>query len=835
MSPTNGEYILLKDQIFEKNINDRYQLRYLNRITSSLSMFDEGTNCNINGPDMILDNERELPQEIRVGTQPKGYTCKSHTFHVRDRSKHTGLADVPETPISLKRGNYKKRYSCTSSVNSKSIKIPASKASPFRVGKRRCYVFPFLEEVNGHRRFALVPENRAKSIMSIGPIYKGVYVRLLMESAIEIVLLRVEDVPDDGLNIEIVEKTDGEISVTRDDIPNESYEREGVLVGHWSFSDSFSVNDLEMLKKLLDHVYGDYGFKRSSTDCKGLNTYTGKKSADFVRPSPRMEKEAANLSEYFRKHFDPTYLPLIYKLVNELSKTAGNFQNVADKVFDRFQLECWRMLEEFLDQYRPSKKRKLRTTGSDNRRFAGLSILTAGNSKISGFTNMPHWDEPDLWSSAFCKMANTFLDKLISNVTNPDVFCSTSYVKAVSHLKRLSQASYTRTFSSYTTCGYSLSLKNQKNLKKKVHFCYFIYLSLGIAVRIPSNRTAYHMFGGALCEHCTGVPVTYDGKYVKFNDDDLYVLAWGNGQSMTRRYMEREGWVVQGRITQTQIQDFFDQATNEQRQQIIAFGSLRSLSQGDRQRTAATGTGGGGGTGTGGGAMSGGQASNTTQANSEVSSVTHTTENERIDPGSEAKQREEQDSEEDEGLVQQNQNPEGDEEDDAIVRGEDDEQQSEERSATGADNREKSDGEDTDTLRAGVGDDSESPIQDQSRARRETPQTPPRNEDNNNDSEEDKINDPDYDYDPDSPGSPVHPQYDPSTESFRDWKKKMFLYAKLSKEHQDRMTQRYRGLVLRLRGEVGQLPKYLILRTEKRKRIHVNIKENHRQNAIFLH
>ena len=94
--------------------------------------------------------------------------------------------------------------------------------------------------------------------------------------------------------------------------------------------------------------------------------------------------------------------------------------------------------------------------------------------------------------------------------------------------------------------------------KNKQAFVYFLYNDLGIAVKIPAGKGCYHTFSGNFGNHQTAVPVTFDGSTVSFNDDNLFVFAWGNGKSEERVYIESQGhqFPANHRITQDNIDNF---------------------------------------------------------------------------------------------------------------------------------------------------------------------------------------------------------------------------------------------------------------------------------------
>ena len=45
--------------------------------------------------------------------------------------------------------------------------------------------------------------------------------------------------------------------------------------------------------------------------------------------------------EYYRQHFDSTYHPIVYTLINQLSEQAKLFMKCSNYGYDRFLLECY--------------------------------------------------------------------------------------------------------------------------------------------------------------------------------------------------------------------------------------------------------------------------------------------------------------------------------------------------------------------------------------------------------------------------------------------------------------------------------------------------------------
>ena len=172
------------------------------------------------------------------------------------------------------------------------------------------------------------------------------------------------------------------------------------------------------------------------------------------------------------------------------------------------------------------------------RRCNRLSILTAGNSQSSGFANIGHKD-PDHLDAEIQESAIQVLKKI-----NTDKSCQNmDHKRVLQHLRKI--YSTCNQFHVYTTCGYKMLLKDSK----KIPLAFFYYNSLKVAVVIP-KESCYHTFDGKMGCHQTTFPVTFDGNIVRYNDDDLYILAWGSGsgaRSARRQFLDEREFPIQGR------------------------------------------------------------------------------------------------------------------------------------------------------------------------------------------------------------------------------------------------------------------------------------------------
>ena len=109
--------------------------------------------------------------------------------------------------------------------------------------------------------------------------------------------------------------------------------------------------------------------------------------------------------------------------------------------------------------------------------------------------------------------------------------------------------------------------------KKKTVLAFFYYNSLKVAVMIPQD-SCYHSFFGSIGTHQTSFPVTFDGEIVRYNDNDLYILAWGagsaaSGSSRKKFLKDRNFHVAAKRVSNADITRWLE-SNAEGRQRNVA-------------------------------------------------------------------------------------------------------------------------------------------------------------------------------------------------------------------------------------------------------------------------
>ena len=591
-------------------------IRYLNRITDeTVSSGDGCIECLTSGPDVGV-KWKELPIDAKVSldivkkTTVDVFTINEEMRNFR-KDKRRGLEKMSNIGSFLSFGGgrcaRKNRVGLSAKMR-RNIKFNNKK---LKKAYEDGFAFPFVKNRKGKQKFAIIGKKDARYILKQGSLCVDEYHKLLEQKASTIQEMEEYTMDDDidGLILECgdFDNEIPEVSYERSVI--EPWEREGKVYSTWGRDDSLELNCIEMLEFMVMKSYDGFSFPRSCCDCFGTNVYGGPKASNRVRKSPRMAMESTSKSQYSRQDFDPTFIPLVYKLLNILSEKAVLFQTAADRVYDQFLLDthelnlevynkliCRRMdVDSFLVKKRMIKKKTQRvkfkkcnsakfkkcSTKSERdgnstqlrvksdmqlRRANAISILTCANELIRGFANTAHLDKHDCLNRNLIKSAKFIINDVKNFIDGNQSESMCELKQALQHIQRLGGPD--SNFSTYTTCGYKLVLKNS-HLKRA--YAHFLFNDLGAAIRIPSEFGCYHTFGGMFGKHQTSVPLTCDGERVFFNDQDLFVFAWGAGRSQKRRYLEENG-VVYGngeRFRQQNMLDFFNYVADDAQREFI--------------------------------------------------------------------------------------------------------------------------------------------------------------------------------------------------------------------------------------------------------------------------
>ena len=163
-----------------------------------------------------------------------------------------------------------------------------------------------------------------------------------------------------------------------------------------------------------------------------------------------MSQSSIQKSEYYCEDFDPTLHPVIYKMVNLLASQANDFQKAVDPIYDHF------LVQSISTNIQKSSSTSSSKRYMGQRQFAGLSILTCGNSDVIGFSNAEHVDNDFITLYAGEKMLKVLQELWYEY--NIDQNESILQVLLHLHHKYITK----KRFSTYTTCGYKVLLDDRQ-------------------------------------------------------------------------------------------------------------------------------------------------------------------------------------------------------------------------------------------------------------------------------------------------------------------------------------------------------------------------------------
>ena len=270
----------------------------------------------------------------------------------------------------------------------------------------------------------------------------------------------------------------------------EDMDSDEILLSRWDNSTLPEYDDWNIILKSVLDVYGNIGFgDRQICKTVGLNVYSGLRSnGRRVHPSPITGPSLLTSSQYFRETWDMTLMPVIQKVVNNLTKHAADHG-----------VKCDRKMNNLLFALNTGYRSRMR-------RHCRVSIITCGSNKSIGFGCTNHVDKQDKCSQE--------LQEKVHEVT-----LSTKKTRNFKTVMELIGVGVP------TTCGYKLIVDKEMDVGEKYVVAYFIMSGFGCCVRIHSEL--YHFFYGYTFSHSTAIPVVVDGDEVLYYDAGVNVFAWG--------------------------------------------------------------------------------------------------------------------------------------------------------------------------------------------------------------------------------------------------------------------------------------------------------------------
>ena len=294
----------------------------------------------------------------------------------------------------------------------------------------------------------------------------------------------------------------------------------------------------------------------------------GKPTAWYLRSTPMASKESRNDREYYRQSFDSTYHPVIYELIRDLEKQAESFQIVVDPIYDKFLRDVHCAVTDDTNECKKRKYNDEERMGhilkQKEKRFADISIMTAGNNKVSGFSNISHEDDdfmPHHFLHQCLEVIRRYTAHILKNKVRSDMLMYRHIKKRYDRKKQ---------FPMYTTCGYCVI----KDVKGKMrYYAFFLYNSLGIGISLTKWTQMYHTFDASFTRHQTSVPISVDDNYVYFNHPSFFIFAWGNGKCAKRLWLEERGHRIRNKsVGRSDFEHYFALFNIREQQAVIQNG-----------------------------------------------------------------------------------------------------------------------------------------------------------------------------------------------------------------------------------------------------------------------
>ena len=146
------------------------------------------------------------------------------------------------------------------------------------------FAFPYVNKGNDdnvdHLTFAFLPEKEAKALICQSSITIEKYNEYLDINNINKTKMKVYSIDDRGISIERRDKelsSNEEENITVSELESNIplLKKKGTQIGYWKKTKTVTIQDVDILKKVLNKTYGNFSFQRSKTKCFGLNSYTG--------------------------------------------------------------------------------------------------------------------------------------------------------------------------------------------------------------------------------------------------------------------------------------------------------------------------------------------------------------------------------------------------------------------------------------------------------------------------------------------------------------------------------------------------------------------------------
>ena len=323
-----------------KTAVDNLHITYLNNLsTAPKSTGTERIKCNILGPDRVSINS--LPEDTikainDAKLNPNNKLVKAILPLNPCSSPITSIPTVSST-------GHSKRVLSTSKVGKVAVHVPPLK--DIVRGEQKTdglvtlrYLYDDDDELAPPKdqvRVAYVKVNDASALVAKGTISRDDYNGLVSEISEVDVIMKLHDVTPTGL-VFVGTKDKDIIGKTSNDIKRvEAYERDGVTFAEWSLNNNLDIKD-EDLQHIIKTTYGDFGFGRPCSPAMGFCWFKAVNPARHVRPTPNKDQEDITKSQWHREKFNTSYIPLLYRTIDEITDSALMQRKHVDPILEKF-------------------------------------------------------------------------------------------------------------------------------------------------------------------------------------------------------------------------------------------------------------------------------------------------------------------------------------------------------------------------------------------------------------------------------------------------------------------------------------------------------------------
>ncbi|GFH61168.1 predicted protein [Chaetoceros tenuissimus] len=387
---------------------------------------------------------------------------------------------------------------------------------------KKGFAFPY--HPTDPSQFVYLSREHAKALISRKEVSLQEYQQYLNENKTNSVQVQTFGIPKVGLRIEY-EPDESQVQIKpsstyRTSEPIEHFESGGITLSHYIHQKCINITCRKSFLQPFVKTFNFFSFKRSGADSLGTNYYQSINQSTQPNPTARKGPSTIEGSAFWRETWDPTWLPLCNKVVNELVKFSLELEVSFCPLTDCFNLTVYKAANCVVSQ----------------NRFGSINILTFGDKYLIGFSNEEHVDTNDWLGEDIdveveklvyqLKHSTASLKKNIQSYKDySNKECQLrlkKYVKlsnAVKYLLKLGKLGGKHRIPRYetpTTCGYKFV---DERMDLAFEICaYFLHPSIGVAVRLVSN--IFHWFRAARHTHHTSVPVLFckEKQIITFND-----------------------------------------------------------------------------------------------------------------------------------------------------------------------------------------------------------------------------------------------------------------------------------------------------------------------------